>query len=106
MEYEWGPWTVHDGKGAKHLKGKYVKVKYLNGKFQEGVIIDGMGRSWFWSDLAKHGWSKRKDGAIFNPVIQYCIRKDKGQEKDQRTQKGMDVLKDILKQPTKELETV
>ncbi len=101
---EWGPWLAHDGKGCP-CSGKYCQALTSTGHRLEGVPQGGGGRSWYWTSLDESGWST--DGTrIFRPIVQYRLRKDKGQEKDTRTEKGMDILKKIVAKPQKELEKV
>jgi hypothetical protein len=71
MNYEWGPWVEHDGKGcpADVSPGVRVMVEYRNGQTHGGVVNSGVVGAGNWV------WPKRY-GLIFPAdCIRYRVRR-------------------------------
>lgn len=68
MQYEWGPWVEHDGRGCPCV-GKVVQVQGfcgLGGELPVETVVAGSmgGGSWDWRNYP-----------IFTKVIRYRIRR-------------------------------
>ena len=87
-ETEWGPWIEHDGKGCPVL-GKYCHMKFTRGPDYFGIAGREGGQSWDWSVKL---FVREGSTYILDHIVSYRVRKDK----------GMQVLREILREVEKE----
>ena len=78
MSDEWGPWIEHDGQGAQHFEGAFVRAQAACGREEVGFLIGtlsvpaGHMHAWVWSSIPPWEWHDR--------IIRYRIRKPRALE--------------------------